>query len=328
MGRELEVGVAATVVFGPFLSDTDGKTAVTNLTTAATSVFLSKNGGDLTAKHDATALAHAGAGAEATSLGYYHVVLDTSDIDTAGEVKVAMHLAGCLPVWESFAVLTRDAWQSKYGDHVLSTFDPATDTVNLDPDYDAAKTAAQAGEAATAVGTLHDLSQAEAQTAAAAAITAAGLATAANLAVVDGVVDAIKAKTDAFAATATMFVCPVSPTGDTITLVQGDDYYAVDGRSLPWTDPGWWPSLVGATVKLNLVDRQADVRTATDVAVTSSTPGSQAVAAELDAIETALEAGGVYAFDVEATLAGSGHTVTLASGTVVVLPSYTPPVVP
>ena len=106
----LEQSTTPTVCLGPFVDDTDGKTAETGLTTAHDYVYLSKNGGDLTLKTEQTALAH-------DLIGHYHCLLDATDTGTLGRLRVAVHLAGSLPVWQDYMVLTHDAYQSFCGNH-------------------------------------------------------------------------------------------------------------------------------------------------------------------------------------------------------------------
>jgi hypothetical protein len=106
----IKLGVAFTFQMGPFLDETDGKTAETSLTIAASSVLLSKSGGTLTAKNDATALTGTG-----DSLGYYDCVLNATDINTAGPLKVAAHIAGALPVFHTFQVIPASVYDALFG---------------------------------------------------------------------------------------------------------------------------------------------------------------------------------------------------------------------
>lgn len=69
MTQWLRQNTAATVKMGPFLDETDGKTAETGLTIAQADVRLSKNGGDFAQKNDA-------AGATHDENGWYDVPLD------------------------------------------------------------------------------------------------------------------------------------------------------------------------------------------------------------------------------------------------------------
>jgi len=104
----LKKDTAATIPLGPFIDDTDGKTAEEGLTTDYTLIYLSKNGGDLTAKADTTDLVHAG-------IGHYHCVLGTGDTDTLGTLRVAVHVAGSLPVWQDCMVVNALVWDSLFG---------------------------------------------------------------------------------------------------------------------------------------------------------------------------------------------------------------------
>ena len=106
----IKLGVAHTFQLGPFIDDTDGKTAEPSLTIAASAVLISKNGGTLTAKNDATALTGTG-----DSLGYYDCVLNTTDINTVGPLKVAAHIAGALPVFHTFQVIPASVYDALFG---------------------------------------------------------------------------------------------------------------------------------------------------------------------------------------------------------------------
>jgi hypothetical protein len=98
MARWLKQSTAATIKLGPFVDDTDGKTAETALTIAQADIRLSKNGGNIAQTHDATGATH-------DELGYYDVPLDTTDTDTVGRLRVAVSESGALPVWEDFFIL-------------------------------------------------------------------------------------------------------------------------------------------------------------------------------------------------------------------------------
>jgi hypothetical protein len=103
----LKQSTSATFQLGPFLDDTDGKTAETGLTIAYTSCYISKAGGSLGAKADTTNLTGTG-----DSLGYYDCVLGTGDTDTLGGLRVHVHVAGALPVWQDFLVVPANVYNS------------------------------------------------------------------------------------------------------------------------------------------------------------------------------------------------------------------------
>jgi hypothetical protein len=105
--QELKANTAVDVLIGPFVDDTDGKTAETALTISQADVKLSKNGQALAQKNDATAAAH-------DSDGYYNCELDATDTNTEGTLVLIVNESGALPVRHEFAVLSEAAWDSKY----------------------------------------------------------------------------------------------------------------------------------------------------------------------------------------------------------------------
>jgi hypothetical protein len=78
------------VLIGPFLDDTDGKTAETGLTIANTDIKIWK--------HGATTLANKNSGgATHISGGIYSMVLDATDTDTVGMMEIFVSISGALP---------------------------------------------------------------------------------------------------------------------------------------------------------------------------------------------------------------------------------------
>ncbi len=106
-----------------------------------------------------------------------------------------------------------------------------------------------------------------------------------------------------------VMVTPVSADGETVQIVQGDDYHASDGRALEWTGD-LWPDLTSATIAFHIAD--ADPFTA-EGSVTDAGVGPQTVRVQLTAEQTAALNAGQHPFDVEATLE-SGRVVTLVRG--------------
>lgn len=107
-GGELRANTAVDVLIGPFVDDTDGKTAETGLTI---DVEVSKLGQALANKSDATAPVHDAAG---DIDGYYNCELDATDTNTEGTLTLVCYAAGALPVRMDFMVLAEAAWDSKY----------------------------------------------------------------------------------------------------------------------------------------------------------------------------------------------------------------------
>lgn len=117
----LKQSTAATIKLGPFVDDTDGKTAETALTISQADVRLSKNGGDMAQKNDATAATH-------DELGYYDVPLNATDTGTLGRLRVMVTEPGALAVWDEFMVVPANAYDSL----VLGTDYLTADTMQVE----------------------------------------------------------------------------------------------------------------------------------------------------------------------------------------------------
>jgi len=111
---ELKQSTAVTLLIGPFVDSTDGDTDETGLTIAQADVRLSKNGGNMAQKNEATSCTH-------DELGYYTCPLDATDTNTLGALKVVVHESGALHVREDCMVLTANQWDSKYSTDLLQT---------------------------------------------------------------------------------------------------------------------------------------------------------------------------------------------------------------
>lgn len=106
--RYLKQSTAATVRIGPFVDDTDGKTAETGLTIAQANVRLSKNGGDMAQKNDTTSCTH-------DEIGYYSCPLNATDTGTLGHLRIMASISGALPVWEDYTILSANVYDSLIG---------------------------------------------------------------------------------------------------------------------------------------------------------------------------------------------------------------------
>ena len=96
---------------GPFLDDTDFKTAETALTIANTDIKLIVNGG-------ASANKNSGGGTHRIN-GVYGVTFDATDTATVGEMEVSVVVAGALPVWNTFTVLEEAVYDALFGASAL-----------------------------------------------------------------------------------------------------------------------------------------------------------------------------------------------------------------
>ena len=85
------------VVIGPFLDEDDGKTAETGLTISNTDIRLSKAGANIVAKNSG--------GGTHDEIGFYQITLDATDTNTVGELLIAVHESGALPVFKYCYVL-------------------------------------------------------------------------------------------------------------------------------------------------------------------------------------------------------------------------------
>lgn len=92
---------------GPFVDDTDFKTAETGLTIANTDIKLIVNGG-------ASANKNSGGGTHRAN-GVYGVTFDATDTATVGEMQVSVVVAGALPVFDKFFVLEEAVYDELFG---------------------------------------------------------------------------------------------------------------------------------------------------------------------------------------------------------------------
>ncbi len=92
---------------GPFLDDTDFKTAETALTIANTDIKLMINGA-------ASANKNSGGGTHRAN-GVYGVTFDATDTATVGEMVVSGGVAGALPVFATFVVLEEVVYDALFG---------------------------------------------------------------------------------------------------------------------------------------------------------------------------------------------------------------------
>jgi len=117
MSLWIKQSTAVILKMGPFLDDTDGKTAEAGLTIAQADIQISKNGG---------AFAQTSAASPTTTYdadGWYPIPLTTTDTGTVGNLKVQVAMAGALPVWQECMVVPANIYDSLIG---------GTDTVQAD----------------------------------------------------------------------------------------------------------------------------------------------------------------------------------------------------
>lgn len=133
----LRESTTTTITLGPFVDDTDAKTAETGLAGSMT-VQLSKgpySAGTLTMgafanRNSATAISHDAA-------GYYSVPLNTTDTNTKGPLKIKATASGALAVWADFVVLDADIYDAMVlGTSPFPIGISPTALGNVEDDYD------------------------------------------------------------------------------------------------------------------------------------------------------------------------------------------------
>jgi hypothetical protein len=102
----LKQSTATTLLVGPFLDETDGKTAETALTLSQADFLLWKEGGTtLAQKNESTSATH-------RNIGYYTCPINTTDTNTLGVLSVCVHESGALPVRQDYLVVPANVYDS------------------------------------------------------------------------------------------------------------------------------------------------------------------------------------------------------------------------
>src|SRR4051812_2363447 len=96
---------------GPFLDDTDFKTAETGLTIANTDIKLVVNGA-------ASANKNSGGGTHRVN-GVYGITFDATDTATVGEIEISVVVTGALPVFDKFFVVEEAVYDMLFGASAL-----------------------------------------------------------------------------------------------------------------------------------------------------------------------------------------------------------------
>jgi len=157
MAQWLKVSTATTALIGPFVDDTDGKTAETGLTIARADCQLWKEGGSSMAqKTETTSATH-------RANGCYTVPIDATDTGTLGALVLSVHVAGALPVRHEYFVIPAavyDAIKAGTGAGIYSNLVTAAtgvitaDAIAADAIGSSELAATAATEIAAAVGAL------------------------------------------------------------------------------------------------------------------------------------------------------------------------------
>lgn len=113
------------VLLGPFVSDTDFKTAQTGLTIANTDIKIWKNGA-------ITEVNKNSGGATHVASGRYYAVLDATDTDTVGMLELNISISGALPVKSKYYILTQSVYDSLFATSSTGPLKPTVDGRTLD----------------------------------------------------------------------------------------------------------------------------------------------------------------------------------------------------
>lgn len=104
--RILRQSTATTLLLGPFVDETDGRTAETALTISQSDVLLWKEGGTtLAQKNEATTCTH-------RSNGLYTCPINATDTNTLGALFVSVAESGALPVRHDYSVVPANVYDS------------------------------------------------------------------------------------------------------------------------------------------------------------------------------------------------------------------------
>src|SRR5690349_22828060 len=106
MLRVLKQSTATTLLVGPFLDETDGKTAETTLTLSQSDCLLWKEGGTtLAQKNESTSCTH-------RSNGLYTCPINSTDTNTLGILTISIHESGALPIRQDYYVVPANVFDS------------------------------------------------------------------------------------------------------------------------------------------------------------------------------------------------------------------------
>lgn len=104
----LKQSTAVTIKLGPFYDDTDGKTAETALTLSQADIRLSKNGGNMAQKNEASSCTH-------DEIGVYDCAIDSTDTNTVGRLSINVLETGALGISDDYTVLPANIYDSWMG---------------------------------------------------------------------------------------------------------------------------------------------------------------------------------------------------------------------
>jgi hypothetical protein len=109
----IRASTASTIIVGPFLDDTDGKTPETAIDVTTIDCDLYKR----STKYDLTLTASGGDNdCVHVANGYYSLELTTGNTDTTGRARITFNVSGAMPVWEDLDIQWVRYYDPKYTD--------------------------------------------------------------------------------------------------------------------------------------------------------------------------------------------------------------------
>lgn len=123
---------------------------------------------------------------------------------------------------------------------------------------------------------------------------------------------------------------PVSPAGDTVTIIRGDDYTTAAAQPIDFGDPGTWPDLSGSTLTMTVKNSTGTVILSKSGTLTTAIDPDteetyQVARFQPTHTDTNSLAPGSHRFDVQATLGDGTIRTIVAPGTFAVIEDITRP---
>ena len=125
----LRQSTKTSIVLGPFVDDTDGKTAETGLTVGSIDVDLYKFSNTVP-QAITTSITPNASGSDSGNAndmvhianGYYSLEISTGNTDTCGPLKLTANISGALPVWASFHVVEETIYDALFAGSATGAF--------------------------------------------------------------------------------------------------------------------------------------------------------------------------------------------------------------
>jgi len=125
----LRQSTKTSIVLGPFVDDTDGKTAETGLTVGSIDVDLYKFSNTVP-QAITTSITPNASGSDSGNAndmvhianGYYSLELSTGNTDTCGPLKITANISGALPVWIDFHVVEEAIYDALFAASATGAF--------------------------------------------------------------------------------------------------------------------------------------------------------------------------------------------------------------